>query len=152
MCPVKREPALIGLSRDHHQALAVALRLKRADPDSAAAAQAAFLEYWREHGQIHFRVEEEVLLPRFAPHGAGASDVVRRVLTDHAEIRFAVLRLEGGPVEPEALRALGEHVTQHVRLEERELFGEIEEALDPAELSRLGADLEAAERAAAGSG
>ena len=50
---MKRATALQGLSRDHHQALAVALRLRRADAGSATEARRGFLDFWREHGAEH---------------------------------------------------------------------------------------------------
>ena len=142
---MKRHPALQTLSRDHHQALVIARRLRRAGETDAADAQAAFLEFWRSDGEDHFRVEEQVMLPRFAAAGGADSAAVARVLRDHAEIRLRALRLEGGPVSPAALGELGTLLAEHVRLEERELFPAIEEALSDRQLRRLAADVSAAE-------
>jgi hemerythrin-like domain-containing protein len=145
---MKRHPALQTLSRDHHQALVVAQRLRRAADHSAREAQAAFLEFWRNGGELHFRVEEEVLLPRFAAAGGADTAVVARVLIEHAEIRLRVLRLQGQAVSAAALKELGELLAGHVRLEERKLFPAIEESLDDRQLRRLAADVAAAEREA----
>lgn len=144
---MKRHPALQSLSRDHHQALVVAQRLQRAGAGGATAAQAAFLKFWRAHGQSHFHAEEEVLLPRFAEAGGAEEPVVAQVLRDHAEIRLCALQLQGASAPGPALRDLGERLAGHVRLEERELFPAIEAALDDSELSRLVADVAAVERA-----
>ena len=128
---MKRHPALQPLSRDHHVALVVAQKLRRADAGDAGSAREAFLAFWREHGAHHFRVEEDVLLPAFAAHADPDVPCVVRMLLDHARIRAQAARL--GPDAPvEALRALGTALEQHVRLEEREVFPLIEEAL-PAE-------------------
>ena len=94
---MKRHPALRTLSRDHHQALIVSQRLRRAGAHDVGGAQAAFLEFWRTEGELHFRVEEEVLLPRFAAAGGADTAAVARVLIDHAEVRLRALRLQGGP-------------------------------------------------------
>ena len=51
---MKRSAALTSLSRDHHQALVVAQRLRRADAESASDAREQFLTYWGEHGRRHF--------------------------------------------------------------------------------------------------
>jgi hypothetical protein len=67
---VNRSDALAPLSRQHHQGLFAALKLKRADAAGAAEARAAFVEFWEREGREHFRVEEEVLLPAYARHGA----------------------------------------------------------------------------------
>jgi hemerythrin-like domain-containing protein len=142
---MKRHPALQTLSRDHHQALVVAQQLRRAGDRAASRTQAAFLEFWRNEGQLHFRVEEEVLLPRFAAAGGADSAATARVLVDHAEIRLRALRLQGGPASTAVLRELGELLAEHVRLEERDLFPAIEELLSDRELRRLAADVTAAE-------
>jgi hemerythrin-like domain-containing protein len=143
---MKRNPALQTLSRDHHQALVVSQRLRRAGDHSAGEAQAAFLEFWRSGGELHFRVEEEVLLPRFAAAGGAYTSAVARVLIEHAEIRLRVLRLHGGAASAAPLEELGGLLAEHVQLEERELFPAIEESLDDSHLRRLAADVAAAER------
>jgi hemerythrin-like domain-containing protein len=143
---MKRHPALQALSRDHHQALVVAQRLRRADDHDAGEAQAAFLEFWRKEGELHFRVEEELLLPRFAAAGGADTAAVGRVLLDHAEVRLRALRLQGGPASAGVLNELGELLAEHVHLEERELFPAIEHSLDDNQLRRLAADVIAAER------
>ena len=96
---VKRLRALQPLSRDHHVALVAAQRLRRATDAEAAEARDAFLAFWREHGRMHFRVEEEVLLPAYVRDGGAdpADEAIARVLTDHVWIRarIAALRKEG---------------------------------------------------------
>lgn len=129
---MKRSEALQPLSHDHHQALFLAMRMSRVEPDSADEIADAFLTFWREHGQRHFREEEEVLFPVYAEHAEIDEALVGRVLVDHAVIRGAARRLESGAdgaADPEALRALGQTLSDHVRREERELFPLIEEAI-----------------------
>lgn len=142
---MKRHPALRTLSRDHHQALVVSQRLRRSGDHGAGEAQAAFLEFWGSGGQLHFRVEEEVLLPRFAAAGGAHTAAVARVLIEHAEIRLRALRLQGGAVSGSVLEELGRLLAEHVHLEERELFPAIQESLDDSQLRRLAADVAAAE-------
>jgi hypothetical protein len=49
---MKRNEALQQLSRDHHRALEVALKLRRATDAEADAVRDRFLEFWREHGAL----------------------------------------------------------------------------------------------------
>ena len=58
---MKRDPGLVTLSRDHHLALSVAQKLRRATADTAQEARSAFVAYWGEHGRAHFRLEEREL-------------------------------------------------------------------------------------------
>lgn len=140
--PVKRTSALTSLSHDHHQALVVAHRLRRATPDTAPAAHDAWKAFWPA-GQVHFRAEEEVLLPAYAGHANVAEDpAVTRVLLDHVVIRHHAIELERHPEAPlKMLHALGEELNDHVRLEERELFPRIETALPADALTVLADEL-----------
>jgi iron-sulfur cluster repair protein YtfE (RIC family) len=140
---MKRSEALAQLSRDHHQALVVAQRLRRADPETAAAARDAFLDFWATEGRQHFRDEEEILLPAFARHESPAHEAVVRVLTDHVDLRRRAGDLAGdSAASPDDLRELGERLNAHVRHEERVLFPMIEAALSTDELVELAAALD----------
>lgn len=143
---MKRAPALQPLSRDHHQALFVAQKLRRATAGTAAAAQDAFLEFWHSHGQDHFRSEEEILLPAYAAHGDARHPLVVDVLVEHVVIRERARGLERGTSAPaEALHELGAVLEAHVRVEERQLFPLIEQTLPPEALGALAAALAADE-------
>jgi hemerythrin-like domain-containing protein len=143
---MKRHPDLQSLSRDHHQALVVAHRLKQVNDEDAIAARIAFLEFWRRQGQLHFRVEEEVLLPGFARAGGAEDPGVARVLREHAEIRLRALQLQGETASVQAQCALGELLAAHVRFEEGELLPAIEATLNPEQLSAVASALATAEQ------
>ena len=140
---MKRDPALVSLSHDHHQALFVAQQLRRATPESATEARAAFMDYWEGHGRAHFRQEEEVLLPAYAEHGDPHHPLVAQVLCDHVAIRCRAggLAREENP-EVGDLHELGARLADHVRLEERELFPLIERAIPQDRLATLASELE----------
>src|ERR1700758_4104209 len=99
---MKRHPSLHPLSQHHHFALIQALGMRRASEAPAEKRAAAverqaekFVRFWRKTGQVHFREEEEILLPAYARHTRIDRDAeIMRVLGDHAEIRAAVLDLE----------------------------------------------------------
>ena len=134
---MKRHEALAALSRDHHHALVVAQRLKRANETAAAEAREAFLEYWRADGQRHFREEEDILLPAYAGFGDPEAPVLARVLVDHVRIRRLAHEVASARPSLDTLHILGEQLSAHVRREERELFPLIEQVLPEHELTRL---------------
>lgn len=147
---MKRHPGLHALSQHHHFALIEALEMRRAAGASAAKRAAAlrqvtqkFLRFWKSTGHVHFREEEEVLLPAFARHARLDRDKdVMRMLADHAEIRARIERLEAalesGSLDEDEIAALAGLLHDHVRLEENEIFPRIEAALGEAELQALG--------------
>lgn len=139
----KRAEALQPLSRDHLQALLAAKALREAS--DAEAATAAFLDFWRDHGAHHFRVEEEVLLPQWARFAEVDLSAVRRMLEEHLAIRREALRLVAEEATLEDLNALGQLLHDHVRFEERQLFPAIEESLNADQLAQLVPVVEEAE-------
>jgi hemerythrin-like domain-containing protein len=145
---LKRSEALRSLSRDHHRALALAQRLRRAE--DASAAVASFLEFWTAEGERHFRIEEEVLLPYWAVLGGVDQAAAARLSKEHLALRSAALALalalkDGSPTLS-ALRSLGEQLAEHTRFEDRKLFPLIEKSLSASELERLAEAVAAAER------
>lgn len=145
---MQRDPALVSLSHDHHQALFVAQKLRRADAAGADEARAAFRDYWSTHGARHFEVEEQVLLPAFAEVADPHQPLVAQVLCDHVELRRRGREvLAAAEPDVEALQELGRRLAEHVRVEERDLFPLIEDALSQERLVHLAEELERAEGA-----
>jgi hypothetical protein len=141
---VKRHPALVALSQDHHHALVVAQKLRRATELTASEACRAFRDWWEPEGRRHFHAEEDILLPALAHHVDPADDAIVQTLVDHVAIRRdATLLGDRPPIG--LLHAVGRRLADHVALEERQLFPLIEARLPEAELTALVAALAAAE-------
>jgi iron-sulfur cluster repair protein YtfE (RIC family) len=83
---MKRHPALIPLSHDHHHALVEARRLRRAAdaPESAAAAR-AFLGFFADETVRHFREEEELLFPSILEFEE-ARELLVQALLEHQHV------------------------------------------------------------------
>jgi hemerythrin-like domain-containing protein len=140
---VKRHAALVALSEEHHRELVLARRLQRAA--SAAADERldvarAYVDRFFTETVEHFRREEEALFPLYVRH-AGSSELVGRILREHMELHGLALELRAqvaaGEVEGDTLAALGALLHDHVRVEERELFEEIQRSVPVAELEAL---------------
>ncbi len=145
----QRDPALIPLSHDHHHALVIAMLLRRATDDTAPGTRQAFLDFWKYACSGHFHVEEQVLFPVHAEIAGAGDPVLVRALADHAKIRAMAASLADA-ANPSAaeLVELGDVLSDHVRLEERELFPAIEGELSDEQLIRLGERIATAERIA----
>lgn len=130
---MKRLPALLKLSREHHTALSLALRIARADD---AATQAALLlavpGIFRNELEPHFQDEEINLLPQLT--AAGEQALVRRTLEEHRQMRDLVGRIAAGDLP--SLQAFGKQIKAHVRFEERELFVTAQAVLSTAYLDQ----------------
>jgi hypothetical protein len=150
---LKRDPALVPLSRDHHFALMHALALTRSRGASAEKRRAVaedFLAFYERELLGHMADEEEALVP--ATSQIAAEDVCRLVAEHHGlRERAAHLRqtlAEDGEVEA-LLPDLGVLLHDHVRFEERVFFERVQERLTPAALAEVGRAIEA-HRAARG--
>jgi len=150
---MKGSAALASLSRDHHQALVVAQTPLRTRTSTADRALADLRAYWDEHGQAHFRAEEEVLFTAYAAHADPYDSLLAKVLGDHLAIRQRIQALEhDSPDHVTSLNELGRLLNQHVRLEERELFPMIQAALPDAELAAVATTLNQATTMTAATG
>jgi hemerythrin-like domain-containing protein len=151
---VKRHPSLHPLSQHHHFALIQALEMRRAAEAPAEKRAAAverqadkFVAFWHRTGVVHFREEEEVLLPAYARHIRLDQDAgIMRLLADHAEIRAMVQDFEQRramklPIEVEAMARLAGLLHDHVRFEENEVFPRIERVLGGENLDAMGRGL-----------
>ena len=143
---MRRHPALIPLSRDHHAGLVQASRLRRAAAEGDASARLAaardFLEFFRSEERLHLRDEEEALFPLLLRHVRSQPAPLREARVQHVQLEGFARKLDiavaAGSVDRATLAAAGELLEAHIRLEERQLFPLIEELVPDDELSRLG--------------
>lgn len=137
---MKRSEMLTSLSHDHHQALRACQLLSRSDQESADLTRESFVRFWGPH-QNHIRIEESILFPKFAKYQADG-ELLERALKDHEAISALaddVITAETPSID--AMHALGEKLSEHVRFEERELFPAIEAAIPDDQQAALLAEL-----------
>ncbi len=146
---MKRHPSLHPLSHDHHHGLVQARRLARsvgASEEEKHNQIEAFLTFARGPLSVHFREEEEILLPALEPHLHVASDAqCQRLLQEHKQLWMQVEAVEralaSGTPTDELILELANSLEKHIHFEERELFPRIENILPEEALQSLGARL-----------
>lgn len=123
---MKRSPALLALSREHHTALSLAVRIARAaDVETETALLTRVLAVFASELEPHFQEEERSLLPALL--AAGELVLVNRTLDEHKILRQLVEKMQLG--DRPSLKAFGEQLAAHVRFEERELFATAQDVL-----------------------
>ena len=136
-----RAPALVSLSRDHHDALVEVLFLRRAQGRPAAGRR--FVDYFQAEVEGHMADEEDVVLP-----AVEASDPVgvERIRREHADLRRVVAQLRGrldaGGDPADLMEEAARLLHDHVRYEERVFFMDVQAALPPPEMERVGQALD----------
>ncbi len=137
--PLKRHESLQPFSRDHFLALRVAKHLLQAVNSDVAArlkAREEFLAAWRTEMGSHFNEEEQLLIPLML------SEEMRRMRDDHANIRLlAAQGVSTGSTDDPGVAwcaSLGRMLHDHVRWEERSLFGAIQNRAAAEQLEVIG--------------
>jgi len=150
MPPIKRSAELQPLSRDHHRALLVAMRVQHGlDGKPFAGPMVGFdgllaeaNEFYSAHFTDHAAAEEEHLVPALRSANPDAAEHLDRLVDDHRRLsRLLVEAGEQGRSTNERRSALcefGAVLEAHVRFEERELFAIIEESLAHDVLEAIG--------------
>jgi hemerythrin-like domain-containing protein len=137
---LKRHPALIPISREHHQLLLLAQLLKKDAPPykgmpvdlegKVKYAQAA----WEGLIKPHIELEERVLFVTISGKTSSFSDLLNELRNEH-ELMTSMFK--GLTPEIKQLDKLGQLIEQHVRKEERVLFQRVQELLTEEELDQL---------------
>ncbi len=144
----RRHDSLIPLSREHHTALVMALRVEREIPDADEAGVRGvydtLMAFWEQGLLPHFRAEGECLLARLVCHVDAEDEMVRRTNRDHVCMAALVARMRDTPdveTQRKLLLEFAGTIRVHIRWEEDVLFDETERLLTEAEIAALGADV-----------
>ena len=136
--PLQRHASLQPFSRDHFMGLKAANGLLQAADNAARiAATTYFHQCWDAEIAAHFREEEELLIPLML------DSEIRQMRYEHDRIRNLVAadRQRGVNTPPSSTwcATLGRELHDHIRWEERVLFGAIQDRATPAQLASVGA-------------
>lgn len=130
--PLKRDPALIPLSREHHKALILAQLLKsdvpnyKGLPDDIPGKVAFAKTEYEQRLKAHFEREENWLIPLSKEQDKVLTEMALRVQKEHEKISEKIAQLDEQST-PETLDQLGRLIERHIRFEEREWFQTLQE-------------------------
>lgn len=136
-----RDPSLIPLSRQHHNALALCVLLRRslaADSSEESVARAArrIVDRYEIELANHFEIEEQVLFPLCGDH-----PLVTQLIAEHRAIERMVEQARSAP-SAAVIEEFCELLPAHVRREESQLFEEAQRSLERDVLDRAGAEID----------
>jgi hemerythrin-like domain-containing protein len=139
-----RDKNLIPLSHQHQRALALCVRIDRAQPIAGAdlqAWQAEIEQHFEQEIEIHFLAEEQALFPAARPFGE-LTPLVDELIVEHAALRELFSRAKTRGMSSESLPAFAQQLSTHIRKEERQLFERMQQLMNADELATLGVRLE----------
>ena len=141
-----RDKNLIPLSHQHQKALALCVRIDRAQPLPNADLQvwqAEIEQHFEQEIKIHFAAEEQVLFPA-ANQFPELIPLVEELIADHARLRQSFTQAKERAMSAESLPAFAQQLSTHIRKEERQLFERLQQWMTSKELADLGVRLSAA--------
>ena len=141
---MQRDQALIPLSQQHHDALALCVYIERARKSGhldLAHWNREVSAAWEREIRWHFQSEEEIVFPA-AQKVEGLRALVAELLAEHGEMRASFARSGQNALAADELLRFRQLLHDHVRKEERHLFEQMQAALPASELSALGQELD----------
>ena len=132
--PIKRSKQLTPLSKDHHDGLLFAWKIKQGLKNGADLKLIAkYVQwFWKNHLQEHFREEEQIL----APHLPEDNKLLKQMIDEHHGIE-SMVHINENIADEILLLNLAQAIDEHIRFEERQLFPYAEKAIPEKELNLI---------------
>jgi hemerythrin-like domain-containing protein len=141
-----RDAALVPLSQQHHNGLALCVlteRTLRADRSEATIRRLAAKAVDRYEIELtnHFAIEEQLLFP-LVERELGALPIIAELIADHRALEGMIGQMRAAPTI-ELLESFCGLLRRHIRREENELFQDAQQRLPPDLLSAAGKEIDA---------
>lgn len=129
--PIKRNPAIVQFSREHHYGLLLVWKIRQGLRLTVAPERIGKYVAYAFGIEIepHFQAEEQLLFSRL-PAG---NDLRLQAEEEHRLLRGQVAQLQEQPADAALLQTFAQTLENHIRFEERSLFNYLQEHL-PAEI------------------
>ena len=137
--PIKRSPAIVELSKDHHFALLLVWKIRSGLQKAIEPSRiASYIFHFFDQELIpHFRAEEELLFIKLTKDNG----LRLQAEEEHRNIYRIIDTLRNNPAEPDMINEFAQALESHVRFEERELFNYLQENISEADLSEIASAL-----------
>lgn len=141
-----RDPALVPLSQQHHNGLALCVLTERAlqaDRSDATVRKLATKAVDRYEIELtnHFAIEEQVLFP-LIERELGEMPILAELIADHRALERMIHEMRTVP-SAELLASFCDLLRRHIRREENELFQAAQQRLPAGLLAAAGKEIDA---------
>ncbi len=133
--PIKRNPALVRFSRDHHHGLLLVWKIREGFRRSVAGERIAeYCAFFFDKELVpHFEDEEKNLFAKMPPENA----LRLKAEAEHGVMRDMADNFRSGKSERKDLENFAQLLESHIRFEERQLFNHLQEYLNEEELEQI---------------
>ena len=130
--PLKRDPHLKAVSRDHHHGLLLCWKIREGFKRNIALERMKRYAdwFWQTHLVDHFAIEEQYIFPILGDD----HELIKRALSEHRRLK----RLFSEDTEIwRSLNLIEEELDRHIRFEERILFNEVQKVATAKQLEMV---------------
>ena len=127
--PIKRDPAIQPLSRDHHHGLLLCWKIRIGFSKGVSPERIKTYAEWfyKKHLTGHFEIEEKYVFPVLG----NENELVKQALSEHMLLEKL---FTDNTDAVGSLKKISTELEKHIRFEERALFNEIQNAASAEEL------------------
>lgn len=130
--PLKRDPKLQPISREHHHTLLLCWKIRKGFTRNIEIERIKKYSDWffKVHIQPHFEVEEKYIFPVLGKE----HELVKKALSEHRRLKRLFNETENIEV---SLSLIEEELDAHIRFEERVLFTEVQKVATQKQLKEI---------------
>jgi hemerythrin-like domain-containing protein len=144
---MKRHPALISLSHDHHHGLLLAQLIKKDAPEYKGLPKDLngkinyTIDIYNSSLKKHFDNEENILFPFLRGKDEFLDNLILEIINEHRLLENLIAKLYNSLDQINLLDKIGNILGEHIRKEERILFEKSQTVLTEDELIIIGVKL-----------
>lgn len=133
--PIKRHPALVSFSKDHHFGLLLVWKIRQGLDKAVNPERISnyVLYFFEQDLEKHFKEEEQLLFSELQD-----GDLLKKEAeSDHEAIINLVAAIKKRKTDSTLLNQLADELERHIRFEERELFIHLQNKIKANDLKRI---------------
>ena len=133
--PIKRHPALVSFSKEHHFGLLLIWKIRQGLSHGIAAERISryVIYFFNTDLRAHFQDEETILFPTLA-----SDDMLRlRAEAEHKDIYEMVVDISKNMSDEILIRKFADILERHIRFEERTLFNHLQTHISTDQLQEV---------------
>lgn len=133
--PIKRHPAFVAFSKDHHFGLMLVWKIKTGFNGGVNPERISnyVLYFFEEDLQHHFHEEEQLIFSKML-----ADDALRKQAeAEHESIYAIVEQIKQNKHDKDLLHRFAVMLDDHIRFEERILFNRLQQIWEPVQLEEI---------------
>jgi iron-sulfur cluster repair protein YtfE (RIC family) len=133
--PIKRHQAIISFSKDHHFGLLLAWKIRQGLKNNISPERISnyVIYFFDQDLKKHFREEEELLFIKLPVD----NNFRQKAEADHKSILLLLSHIEKDKSSAKFLNQIANDLEEHIRFEERELFGYLQKSIPGKELEAI---------------